>query len=80
MRRTARRCLPSGAGPAGFFGLAFTSADLDATKALLGDGIGEPKDAVQPGRRIATLRHKTFGISIGTAIMSPDPGDRAAAR
>lgn len=64
---------PSGDGPAGFFGLAFTCRDLDATKALLGDGLGEPKDAVQQGRRIATLRHKQFGISIATAFMSPEP-------
>jgi hypothetical protein len=70
---------PSGDGPAGFFGLAYTVADLDATKALLGDGLGEPKPAVQPGRRIATLRHKTFGISIGSAFMSPEPVDEPAA-
>jgi len=63
---------PSGTDAAGFFGLAHTVADLDATKALLGDGLGEPKDAVQPGRRIATLRHKTFDVSVATAFMSPE--------
>ena len=47
---------PTGDGPARFFGLAITVADLDATTAALGDRLGEPKDAVQPGRRIATLR------------------------
>jgi hypothetical protein len=66
---------PSGDGPAAFFGLAFTVADLDATKAMLDDALGEPKDAVQPGRRIATLRHKQVGMSVATAFMSP--GDDA---
>jgi hypothetical protein len=60
-----------GEGPAGFYGLAHTVADLDATKALLGEHMGEPKDAVQPGRRIATLRHKELGMSVATAFMSP---------
>ncbi len=64
---------PSGDGPAAFFGLAFTVADLDATAAALGDGLGAVKDAVQPGRRIATLRHKEFGMSVATAFMSPEP-------
>lgn len=62
---------PSGDGPASFFGLAYTVDDLDATKALLGDGLGNVKDAVQPGRQIATLRHKEFGVSVATAFMSP---------
>jgi hypothetical protein len=57
-------------GPAVFYGLAHTVADLDATKALLGDDLGNPKDAVQPGRRIATLRHKQVGMSVATAFMS----------
>jgi hypothetical protein len=57
--------------PARFFGLAFTVTDLDATKALLGDALGEPKDAVQPGRRIATLRHQDLGLSTAVAFMSP---------
>lgn len=64
---------PSDDGPARFFGLAYTVDDLDAAKALLGDGLGNPKDAVQPGRRIATLRHKTYDISVATAMMSPGP-------
>ncbi|MGZ4797825.1 MAG: VOC family protein [Acidimicrobiia bacterium] len=53
-----------------FYGLAFTVRDLDATAALLGDGLGGIKDAVQPGRRIATLRHGEFGISVPIAMMS----------
>jgi hypothetical protein len=62
---------PRGDGPAGFFGLAHTVADLDATAALLGDHLGRAKDAVQPGRRIATLRHRDLGMSVATAFMSP---------
>ena len=53
-----------------FYGLAFTVADLDATATHLGDGLGSIKDAVQDGRRIATLRHKTFDISVPIAFMS----------
>ena len=62
---------PGGDGPAGFFGLAHTVADLDATAALLGGHLGRAKDAVQPGRRIATLRHRNLGMSVATAFMSP---------
>lgn len=65
---------PMGDGPAGFFGLAITVTDLDATAALLGEACGVPKDAVQPGRRIATLRHKAVGMSVATAFMTPEPG------
>jgi hypothetical protein len=61
---------PSGDGPAAFFGLAYTVTDLDATKTLLGEHLGDPKDAVQPGRRIATLRHKPLDVSVATAFMS----------
>jgi hypothetical protein len=61
---------PNGDGPAAFFGLAYTVDDLDATKELLGDLLGQPKDAVQPGRRIATLRHKPLDVSVATAFMS----------
>jgi hypothetical protein len=60
--------------PAGFFGLAYTVADLDATAALLADHIGKVKDAVQPGRRITTLRHKDLGMSVATAFMSGGAG------
>lgn len=63
----------AGQGDAGFFGLAITVADLEATEALLGDRLGDAKDAVQPGRRIATLRHRDLGMSVATALMSPEP-------
>ncbi len=62
------------AGPAAFFGLAFTVDDLDATARLLGEALGTAKDAVQPGRRIATLRHKQLDMSVATAFMTAEPG------
>lgn len=59
-----------GEGDPGFFGLAITVDDLDATAALLAPHVGEVKDAVQDGRRIVTLRHKDLGMSVATAFMS----------
>lgn len=63
---------PTGEGPAGFWGLAFTVADIDATAAELGDRVGAPKPAVQSGRRIATL-HKDDAVSVPIAFMSAAP-------
>jgi hypothetical protein len=68
---------PDGDGPARFWGLAFTVADLDATAAALGPAVSAPRPAVQPGRRIATLRHRDLGISVPVALLSrrdPAPG------
>jgi hypothetical protein len=56
--------------PAFFWGLAFVAPDLDATVAHLGDRAGEVRDAVQPGRRIATLR-RSAGLSLPVALMTP---------
>jgi hypothetical protein len=57
-------------GPARFFGIAVNVVDLDATKQFFGDRLGDVKDAVQPGRHIATLRHRDVGISTAIAFMS----------
>ncbi|MEY2453319.1 MAG: hypothetical protein QOD92_2893 [Acidimicrobiaceae bacterium] len=62
---------PQGEGPAAFFGLAYTVSDIDALPELYGEHLGRVKDAVQPGRRITTLRHKELGLSVATAFMSP---------
>jgi hypothetical protein len=62
---------PHGDGPARFYGLAFTVADIDATADLLAGRISPPKAAVQPGRRIATLRAGD-AVSLPVAFMSPD--------
>jgi len=56
-----------------FWGLAFVSPDLDATVAGLGDLVSEARPAVQPGRRIATLR-RAAGLGVPVALMTPRPG------
>ena len=58
--------------PAFFWGLAFLVPDLDATVAGLGDRVSEARPAVQPGRRIATLR-RAAGLSLPVALMTPPP-------
>jgi hypothetical protein len=63
---------PGGNGPARFLGLAFTSADLDATAAYLGARLHPAKPAVQPGRLIATL-DRSAGTSVAMAFMTPEP-------
>ena len=55
--------------PARFWGLAFSVEDLDATADHLGSKLGTPRDAVQRGRRIATLRSDA-GLSLAVAFMS----------
>jgi hypothetical protein len=59
--------------PARFYGLAFTVSDIDATAALLDGRLGRVKDALQPGRRIATLRPEA-GLTTAVAFMSAGPG------
>lgn len=60
---------PAGEAPATWWGLAIDVDDLDATAAVLGSGLGSIKAAVQPGRRIATLRHRDLGVSVAVAAM-----------
>jgi Glyoxalase/Bleomycin resistance protein/Dioxygenase superfamily len=67
----------AGSEPARFYGVAFTVDDLDATAAFLGDRLDRVKDAVQPGRRIATLRREA-GAGIPLAFMSPGADSLAA--
>jgi hypothetical protein len=60
--------------PAHFWGLVVIVSDIDALAERLGpDRCGEPTDAVQPGRRIATLK-RAGGLSMPVAFMTPDPG------
>jgi len=56
--------------PAFFWGLAFVAPDIDATVAGLGDRVTEVRPAVQPGRRIATLR-RSAGLALPVALMTP---------
>ncbi len=60
---------PAGDGAPTLFGLAYTVADLDVTAAFLGDRLRPTKDAVQPGRHIATL-DRGAGSSVAIAFMS----------
>lgn len=60
-------------GSARFWGLAFVAPDLEDTVAALGLLCGPVRDAVQPGRRIATLRHRAVGIPAPIVLMSPRP-------
>jgi len=57
-------------GPARFWGLALLAGDLDGTVARLGDGVSEIRPAVQPGRRIATVR-RSAGLAVPLALISP---------
>jgi hypothetical protein len=56
--------------PAFFWGLALVAPDLDATAAELGDRVSEIRPAIQPGRRIATLR-RSAGLALPVALISP---------
>jgi Glyoxalase-like domain len=60
-------------GPSRLWGLAFLVADMEQTAAALGDLLGTPREAVQPGRRIATLRPDA-GLGPAIAFMTPGPG------
>lgn len=51
----------AGDGPATLWGITVLAADLDAAVALLGDRAGGVRDAVQPGRRIVTVRAEATG-------------------
>jgi hypothetical protein len=57
-------------GPARFYGLAFTVADLDVTAAFLGSRLRPTRAAVQTGRWIATL-DRGAGSTVPLAFMSP---------
>jgi hypothetical protein len=57
--------------PARLWGLAFVAPDLDRTVAALGEQAREAREAVQPGRRIATVR-RSAGLAVPVALMSPE--------
>jgi hypothetical protein len=52
------------------WGLTLVVSDLEALAARLGALLGPVKDAVQPGRRIATLR-RDAGLAVPLAFMTP---------
>lgn len=60
---------PAGNEPAIVGGLALTAADLEAFTEVT----APPRPAVQPGRRIVTLRTEDHGVSVPIAVLSPRP-------
>jgi hypothetical protein len=58
------------AGPSTLWGITYEVADIDATAAYFGDRTTPVKEAVQPGRRITTLRHHELGMSVRSAMIS----------
>jgi hypothetical protein len=70
------RILAEAAGrarPARLWGLALIASDLDRAVALLAPHASAPRDAVQPGRRIATVG-RSAELAIPIALMTP-PSD-----
>jgi hypothetical protein len=57
-------------GPSTLWGITYVVADIDATADYFGGRTAPVKDAVQPGRRITTLRHHELGISVPSAMIS----------
>lgn len=51
----------AGDGPAALWGVTLVVGDLDAAVAQLGAAAGSVRDAVQPGRRIVTVRAEASG-------------------
>lgn len=60
-------------GPSKLWGITYVVDDIDATAAFFGNHTAPIKDAVQPGRRITTVRNRDFGMSVRTAVISATP-------
>jgi hypothetical protein len=58
--------------PARLWGLALIAPDLDRTVELLAPHASAPHGAVQPGRRIATVR-RSAELAVPIALMTPPP-------
>lgn len=67
----------SSEGPSTLWGVTYVVDDIEATAKFFGEHLSAVKDAVQPGRRIATLRHRELDLSVRTALISPHPRSRA---
>jgi hypothetical protein len=57
-------------GPSTLWGITYVVADIDATASFFAENTTPVKDAVQPGRRITTLRHHELGMSVRSAMIS----------
>jgi hypothetical protein len=66
-----------GAGRPALWGLVIVVADLDACARSLGPLLGDARPAVQPGRRIATVRPEAE-LPVALALMTPQPQPTAA--
>lgn len=64
-------------GPSQLWGITFVVDDIDAAAGYFAERTSPVKDAVQPGRRITTLRHRELGMSVRTALISPHPSSTA---
>jgi hypothetical protein len=60
----------TGDGPSTLWGITYVVADIDSAASFFGGHTTPVKDAVQPGRRITTLRHHDFGMSVRSAMIS----------
>jgi hypothetical protein len=56
--------------PSTLWGITYVVTDIDATAAFFGDRTTPVKAAVQPERRITTLRHNELGMSVSSAMIS----------
>lgn len=63
--------------PARLWGLALASEDLEHTVAALGHDASPIRDAVQPGRRIASVR-RSAGLAVPVALISRSGGEPRA--
>jgi hypothetical protein len=62
---------PAGDGPARFWGLVAVVPDVDGLAAAAEPGVlGSPRDAVQDGRRIVTVK-EAAGLSVALAFITP---------
>jgi hypothetical protein len=60
-------------GPARLWGISFRVERMETVADALGELLGSPRDAVQPGRRIATVRREA-GLGPAIAFMTPGRG------
>ncbi len=58
------------AAPATLWGLAITSNNLQDAAETLGSSLSKPKDAVQPGRLVATVATNQLDISVPMILMT----------
>lgn len=62
---------PDPSAKMGIWGLALVSSNLEITGNVIGEHLSEPRDAVQPGRKITIVDTKALDISVPIAVLSP---------